>query len=568
MEYIEKIIEVDTIINYLDNADMTNLISNGYVYLEHDIELETGGINDSYYFCKVNLYNDGKFLVDNAMFLREQRVNIYPNHKKKILEWQPTTGIVIQGMEYDIKDFDDNDFPTLSGVTNYQYMYSTIYFFNFLGYTFAYPVGYKHEPVNYDYMVKWQSGRNFSYSSEYTNSLAYKELQEYNTQAVKYAKQQAGVQAYYNNQLLANTKNAIDISKQQNLLSYENSVNNLNNNIANLNLQYNSTMASINQVFTGIGGTIKSILSGSGIQAIQQQIEWQQAQNNISLYRNQINTLSFENVYNQKALDNQYQQAVINTNFQNDCLAIARDNTIANIAISNKYNNAKPNAYYETDFTQFSSYYYTYYIDLTDGDEIEQNIKNRYNVLGTYVGYLENWRPSVYEGLYFDYIKGSVIDNSNSVSAGIPNDIYIELMTRIEEGVRIWHPTELAWFGNLLIDNTNLGTPEPYNTYTDTQKANIETSLEGYMYNDYYNKATCKAQLKLAYPTIDDDYLDWYVDNQPWGSATIPPQRQLELGTYWLFLSYDYSTAEVKDIIKKDDFLTVNEKQWTLQQVV
>ena len=567
MEYIEKIIEVDTVINYLNDADMTNLISNGYVYLENDIELESWGTNDSYYFCKVNFYNDGKYLTDNAMFLREQRTNIYPNHKKKILEWQPTTGIVIQGMEFDIKDFDDNDFPKVTGVTNYKYMYSTIYFFNFLGYTFAYPVGYKHEPVNYDYMIKWQSGRNFSYSSEYTNSLAYKELQEYNTQAVKFAKQQAGVQAYYNNQLLQNTKEAIDISKQQSVLSWQNQYNTLNTNISNIKEEHQSTAAIINNAFGSIVNTFKGLFSGD-IGALSYKVKENVALNNIDLLREQVGIIGQQNSIDINALTNQYQRAVIETRFQNDCLAIARDNTIANIAISNKYNNAKPNAYYETDFTQFSSYYYTYYIDLTDGDEIEQNIKNRYNVLGTYVGYLENWRPSVYEGLYFDYIKGSIIDNSYQVSADIPNDIYIQLISRIEEGVRIWHPTELAWFGNLLIDNTNLGTPEPYNTYTDTQKANIETSLEGYMYNDYYNKATCKAQLKIAYPTIDDDYLDWYVDNQPWGSATIPITRKTELTTYWLFLSYDYSTVEVKDIIKKDDFLTVNEKQWTLQQVV
>lgn len=567
MEYIEKIIEVDTIINYLHSDDETDLIQNGYVYLEHDIELESGGVNDSYYFCKVNLYNDGKFLVDNAMFLREQRTNIYPNHKKKILEWQPTTGIVIQGMEFDIKDFDDNDFPKVPGGTNYQYMYSTIYFFNFLGYTFAYPMGYKHEEVNMDYMIKWQSGRNFTYTCDYTNSLAYKELQEYNTQAVKYAKQQAGVQAYYNNQLLQNTKESIDISKQQSVLSWQNQYNTLNTNVANIKEEHQSTEAIVNNLFGAVVGTFKGIFSGD-IGALSYKVKENVALNNIDLLRQQIGIIGQQNSIDINALNNQYQRAVIETRFQNDCLAIARDNTIANIAISNKYNNAKPNAYYETDYTQFSSYYYTYYIDLTDGDQIEQNIKNRYNVLGTYVGYLENWRPSVYEGLYFDYVKGSIINNSDSVSAGIPNDIYIQLTSRIEEGVRIWHPNELAWFGNLLIDNTNLGTPEPYNTYTEQQKSDLQTTLDTYMYDNLYSIATCKSTLKSTYPTIDEDYIDWLVDNQPWGSATIPNQRKLDLGMYWLFLSYDYTIAEVKDIVKKDDFITVYEKQWVLPLIV
>lgn len=565
MEYIEKIIEVDTLMQYLNPTDYSSLNSNGYVYLTQDIEI--GSSNDAHYFGKVNLYNEGKGLVDNAGFPRDDRVNLYPNHKKRILEWQPTKGIVIQGQEFDIKDFDDNDFPTNNGtITKYDYMYSTIYFFNFLGYTFAYPIGYKHEEVSKDFMIKWQSGRNFEYSSVYTNSLAYKELQEYNTQAVKYAKQQAGVQSYYNNQLLKNAKENYDISRQQTILSYQNQHNSLATETANLSEQHYSTRGVIKDIWKAATGWITDIFNG-GEDTLSYGVSANINQNNIQLLRDQTGILIEQQTLDLKALANQYKQTVLNTRYQNDCLAIARDNTIANVAISNKYNNAKPNAYYETDFTQFSSYYYTYYIDTVYSDSIEQNIKNRYNVLGTYVGYIEKWQPSVYEGLYFDYIKGSIIDNSNVLSSEIPNDIYINLISRIEEGVRIWHPNELAWFGNLIIDNTNLGTPEPYNNYTDEEKANIQNSLNTAMYDDLLSPANCKNRLRTLYPTISETYTNWCVDNEPWGTQTIPLDRQQKISVYWLNLRNDYSVEETKDILKNADFLTVYEKQWVLPQV-
>ena len=569
MEYIEKIIETDTYINYLASADQTNLNLNGYTYLTADIEL--GGANDGHYFSKVAFYDEGDDnLSDNAWFPREDRVNIYPNHKKKILEWQPTRGIVIQGFEFDIKDFDDDDFPNPPElVTRERYLYSTIYLYNFLGYTFAYPLGYKHEAVNMDFMIKWQSGRDFSYSSDYVNSLAYKELQEYNTQAVKYAKQQAGVQTYYNNQLLANYKKQIDISKQQTLLSYQNQANSLATSLANLQEQYYSTSARVNTGYS-VMGDLKNLLTFNwgNSSTMQNIIDYEIANNNVGLYKQQIkNTIT---AYRQdiKQLNNQYEQMSINTSFQNDCIAIARDNTIANIAISNKYNNAKPNAYYETDYTQFSAYYYTYYIDTTYGDEIEQNIKNHYNVLGTYVGYLENWQPSIYEGLYFDYIKGSVINNSNEISKDIPTEIYIELMTRIEQGVRIWHPSQLAWFGNLTIDNTNLGTPEPYNTYSDSLKAELQANFNIQAYNNLDDKSTVITYLTGYYTgIISASYISWFVNNQPWGTTDIPADRQTDISTYAYFLRWKYSIAETKEVIKQADFLTVYEKQWILPYI-
>lgn len=567
LEYIEKIIEVDTLIEYLKSPDSVSLKSNGFVYLTQDIEI--GVINDDHYMCKVNFYNEGTGLSDTSNFPRSERVNIYPNHKKKILDWQPTRGIVIQGFEFDIKDFDDNDFPSATGITKYDYLYSTIYFFNFLGYTFAYPLGYKHESVNMDFMIKWQSGRDFSYSSDYTNSLAYKELQEYNTQAVKYAKQQAGVQTYYNNQLLANTKKQIDVSKMQSLLSYQNQANSLNTSRYNLEEQYYSTSARVNAGLS-LFGDIRNVftLNWGQSDVANKIIEYEQAANNASLYKVQVENIYSQHQFNVKQLENQYEQMAINTSFQNDCIAIARDNTIANIAISNKYNNAKPNAYYETDFTQFSSYYYTYYIDTSYGDEIEQNIKNHYNVLGTYVGYLENWQPSVYEGLYFDYIKGSVINNSNEISKDIPAEVYINLMSRIESGVRIWHPTQLEWFGNLTIDNTNLGTAEPYNTYSDSLKNELQYNFNLEVYNNLEDKSTTLSYL-IGYYTglISSSYITWFVNNQPWGSETIPVSRQTQIITYWLFLRYDYSVAETKEIIKNADFLTIYEKQWALPQI-
>lgn len=569
LEYIEKIVEVDTVINYLHTNDQSDLSVNGYVYLEHDIEL--GSVNDSHYFSKVNLYDNNKFLDDNAEFTSDMRVNLYPNHKKKILKWQPTTGIVIQGVEFDLKDFDDRDFPHVEGVTNYKYMYSTIYFFNFLGYTFAYPVGYRHEEVNMDFMVKWQSGRNFTYTSEYTNSLAYKELQEYNTQAVKYAKQQAGVQTYYNNKLLQATEQSLDISKQQTLLSWQNQRNSLNTQVGNLTTQHYSfrgglsdlVSSLLNKVSFGVTGALKG-----GTNSLSYGVESDVNQNNIQLLRDQRNNLLSQLVLDTRAIENQRLQAQLNTQYQNDTIAIARDNTIANIAISNKYNNSKPNAYYETDFTQFSSYYYTYYIDLSEGNYIEQNIKNRYNVLGTYVGYMEKWKPSVYEGLYFDYIKGSIVNNSNDVSGDIPDDIYIELTLRIEEGIRIWHPSQLAWFGNLIIDNTNLGTAEPYNAYTEEQKTELNTSLEELMYDNLLDKGDCKTSLYSTYPTIATSYIDWLVDNQPWGTTNIPAERQTEIYTYQYILRFDYSVEETQDLIKIADFFTVYEKQWVLPQIV
>ena len=565
LEYIEKIIEVDTPVSYIDNVDYTTLTNDGYVYLTKDIVSENSP-NGTYYYGKVNFYNEGYGNNDVAGFKRQDRVNIYPNHKKRILEWQPTKGIVIQGQEFDIKDFDDNDFPSISGVETYFLLYSTIYFFNFLGYTFAYPLGYKHEAVNMDYMIKWQSGRNFEYSSVYTNSLAYKELQEYNTQAVKYAKQQAGVQSYYNNQLLKNAKENYDISRQQTILSYQNQHNSLATETANLREQHYSIRGGIKDIWKAATGWITDIFSG-GEETLSYGVAANINQNNIQLLRDQQGILIEQQTLDLKALANQYKQMVLNTQYQNDCLAIARDNTIANVAISNKYNNAKPNAYYETDFTQFSSYYYTYYIDTVYNDSIEQNIKNRYNVLGTYVGYIEKWQPNVYEGLYFDYIKGSIIDNSNVLSSEIPNDIYINLISRIEEGIRIWHPSQLDWFGNLLIDNTNLGTPEPYNTYTEEQKADVQASLEVAMYDDLLTPTNCKSRLRTLYPTLSSTYTDWCVDNEPWGTATIPADRQAKILFYkaWLF---NYHTEEEEiEIFKNADFLTVYEKQWVLPQI-
>lgn len=567
LEYIEKIIEVDSYLHYLHTTDQSNLVSNGYVYLEHDIEL--GITNDSYYMTKVNLINDfgkdNRNLIDNAYIKHSDRVNLYPNHKKKILDWQPTKGIVIQGFEFDIKDFDDRDFPSVTGIDTYYYLYSTIYFFNFLGYTFAYPLGYKHEAVNYDFMIKWQSGRNFSYSSDYTNSLAYKELQEYNNQAVKFAKQQAGVQSYYNNQLLEKTKTALDITKQQTLLSYQNQANSLNTSIANLQEQHKSLAGGTSDFLNIVSGYASGgVLGGTGNLA-GMFVNKQTTENNIQLLRDQANILFKQTYYDVKSLNNQYQQAVLNTQYQNDCLAIVRDNTIANIAISNKYNNAKPNAYYETDFTQYSSYYYMFYIDLTDGDQIEQNIKNRYNVLGTYLGYLETLNISQLKGLYFNYIKGSIIDNSNSVSSGIPNDIYIELITRIEEGVRLWKPNQLVWFGDLLKDNTNLGLPEVYDsTLSEEAKIDMFERMEDYMYVYYYDKNVTKSTLQTNF-VGHNDYVNYLVDSQPWGDSTISADRQTELYTYRLYLSYDYNNTEQIEIIKNADFLTVYEKQYTLQ---
>lgn len=568
-EYIEKIIEVDTPMSYLHNTDFTNLESNGYVYLTQDIDWTNSGTGGLYY-GKVKFYNEGIGNDDIAGFPRAERINLYPNHKKKILEWQPTTGIVIQGNEFDIKDFDDRDFPSVSGVTTYKQHYSTIYFFNFLGYTFAYPLGYRHENINMDYMIKWQSGRNFTYSSDYTNSLAYKELQEYNTQTAKYAKQQAGVQSYYNNQLMQKGLEALDITKNQTVLSYQNEFNTLNTNISNLREQYYSTSARLNTAITSVNpfSMIKNLLQGNDVTALSNIISYEIANNNVNLYNTQKAILNRQGFEDYRNIVNQKDQLILNTRYQNDCLAIARDNTIANIAISNKYNNAKPNAYYETDFTQFSSYYYTFYIDLTDGDAIEQNIKNRYNVLGTYVGYLENWQPSNYEGLYFDYIKGSIINNSMEISKDIPNDVYIELVSRIEEGVRIWHPNQLAWFGNLLIDNTNLGTAEPYNNYTDTQKADLLTDFNQLAYNDLEDKAFIINYLTSYYSgTISASYISWFVNNMPWGPTTIPATRQSKILFYITNLSLVYSTAEAKDIVKNADFLTVYEKQWALPQI-
>lgn len=570
LEYIEKIIEVDTPVGYIHTSDYTNLTSNGYVYLNNDITLANKN-SDSYYYGKVNLYNESTInkYDDIGNFSTADRTNIYPNHKKKILNWQPTRGIVIQGQEFDLKDFNDADFPTVSGVTNFNFLYSTIYFFNFLGYTFAYPLGYKHEAVNLDYMIKWQSGRNFEYSSEYVNSLAYKELQEYNTQAVKYAKQQAGIQANYNSKVLANAKEALDITKNQTAKSYENQFNSLSTEINNIYAQYFSTGAVVQSALQQYNpfGNLKSLISGGNLDFLQQGITRDVANNNISLLRNQRSILYDQLNLDIKSLQNQYNKLVIDSMYQNDCVAIARDNTIANVSISNKYNNSKPNAYYETDFTQFSSYYYIYYIDLTDGDMIEQNIKNRYNVLGTYVGYLEKWQPSSYEGLYFDYIKGSVVNNSYDVSKNIPNEIYIELISRIEEGIRIWHENQLDWFGNLTIDNTNLGTAEPYNTYSESDKADLQSDFDTCVYVEYRTPTNTKSRLITLHPEMTVSYINWFVDNQPWGSATIPADRQSKILTYETFIWYDHTTEETKQILIDADFLTIYEKQWILPQV-
>lgn len=568
LEYIEKIIEVDTPIKYLHTTDQNNLDTNGYVYLTQDISI--GATNDEYYFCKVNLVNDGdNYLIDTAGVPRELRINLYPNHKKRILEWQPTKGIVIQGYEFDIKDFDDLDFPTDSSVVRkYDYMYSTIYFFNFLGYTFAYPLGYKHENVNMDYSISWQSGRNFSYSSDYTNSLAYKELRESNNTLAYYTKQQAGLQTYYNNQILANAGKGIDISKNQNLLSYQGQVNNLNTEITTQNMQYLDTSAQ--NVFSNILSGVKNFVTFNWDAGYQQQKATDIASNNIGLLRYQKSNALTKYFYDNQALENQKEQLQINTTFQNDLLALMRDNTLANISISNKYNNAKPNAYYETDYKQFSSYYYIYYIDTTYGIEIEQNIKNHYNVYGTYVGYIENWVPGTYDGLYFDYIKGSIINNTNEVSQFIPTDVYIELVTRIEEGIRIWKPEYLGWFGNLTQDNTNLGLPEPYYfTIGDDAREDINNRFNEYVYNYYYDKNLTRAQLYTNYGESCYDYIDWLVDSMPFGDNPPSNERKQLIDLYCVNLigTFGYTTSETREKIINADWFTIYEKQYELQQL-
>lgn len=484
-DYIEKIIGVHFPMVYLSSNEHYRFVTSD-VYLYASAITDIGG-------TVVYMNNVIPFWINDysSKYLSSKNIpteHLIPSDYKKYDDWNPIRNVIIQGNEFDPKDFDDSYLDkNISDVVTYSPTYSAgLYIFNGLGNTYVYPVGYREKFVNRDYSIVFQSGRNFPYVSDYQNTLAYKQLLEYNTQQEQYTIQNANIQTYYQNQLLANQNAQLDISKQQNMYSYRNQVNSLNTQYAQNGLQaqllnvgktsdkinlVGGVLGAIGNVFTGrigegIAGGIGSI-AGYGLNTATKNINLKSLSLNNALINQQIDLLGMQTQSQNRLYELQQAANSINTMFQCDIIALNRDNTLANIAISNKYNNAQPGAYKETDFTQIMSCYYTAepYVKPYEDYTTISNLRNHYNIYGLYIGYAQTWKPGTYEGHFFDYIKGSIINNKNILSEELTYEKFLQLSTRIENGVRIWRNDfyehgavyerriDVA-FGDLTVDNT------------------------------------------------------------------------------------------------------------------
>ena len=515
-DYIEKIVGVHfpmvqlsvgedyRFVTYDLNIAVDNVSDNGctVVYMDNILPL---WVND--YLARV--YNDKDLPVED----------ITPSDYKKYDDWNPVKNIVIQGNEFDPKDFDDTYLnKNIDDVVTYLPTYkSGLYIFTILGNTYVYPVGYREKFVNIDYAVIFQSGRNFPYTSDYQNTLAYKQLMEYNAQQEQYAIQNANIQTYYQNQLLANQNAQIDVSKNQNMYSYINQINSLNNQYLQLGLERTGVNANqaagIGQkLLSGVSNLVSGNYFGIGTNAIDMGIlssssglSKQGIGYNRNLINKTINNLTSVLDLQNQAYSLQQQANTINTRFQCDIIALNRDNTLANIAISNKYNNAQPGAYKETDFTHIMSCYYgsePYVKPYTDYTIIN-NIKTHYNVYGMYVGYKQTWIPGVYQGHFFDYINGTIINNRNVLSEELNYYIYSQLYSRIQNGIRIWRNDKFNISDSYTRMDKSFGNLDADNTYVVNDSNFIPLLLtisnERRMYlEDCY--------LRYAMETLKDDY--------------------------------------------------------------
>lgn len=569
-EYIEKI----TKSNVPPKSYGVSVIeSTDVVYVNSDLTI--GANAYEYEFIKKSIYTTSIYTSE------EKQVNLYPNHDKKIMKRLPTFGYVVQGQEFDLKDFRDDDFPQdESVVDNTTFTESSLYFYNCFDYTFVFPIGYRGESVNMGYMVKWQSAKNFSYTSDYTKSLAYKQIQEENNQAIINANRVAGVQSYYANLIAQNANQQLDVSKSLTTASYLSQVNTLDTTYAQTLLNGNQAIRELNVnnswqfnllgkiggLFTG--GTVKDIALYNSQQITNQSV----LASNLNSLTLQKDVLKQQRDLQYQSIDIQKQANLLNARYQCDTASVARDNAIANISIKNKYNNCQPNAYNPTDYTQFTSYYYEMEIETYNETDfsIVDNVRNHYNVLGVSVGYLEKWQPKVKKGLYFNYILGSVVDNSNKLIKEIPSEIFIELISRIEQGIRLWYVEQLDWFGNLTIDNTYTGSPEIYNELSDTDKKDILYFINSNMYD--YNKTDLISLINSNYNGEKLNYALWYINDLPYGENELNEETQTKLQSLALlikFYGYDYYGVEtLEDGIKliKDRFnwLTINEKVYCI----
>lgn len=569
-EYIEKITKSNVPpksygVDVMESTDI--------VYVNNDLII--GANTYEYEFIKKSIYTASAYTSE------EKQVNLYPNHDKKIMKRLPTFGYVVQGQEFDLKDFIDSDFPTSEDVVeNTNFNESSLYFYNCFDYTFAFPIGYRGENVNMGYMVKWQSAKNFSYTSDYTKSLAYKQIQEENNQAIINANRVAGVQSYYANLIAQNANQQLDVSKALTTASYLSQVNTLDttysqtnagleNQMYNIRTQHAVNSTDLRQWLFNPAGTY-----ATGVTNMQVNVPYMQRMidSNHTSLAYQKNILQVQRDLQYQSIDIQKQANLLNAQFQCDTASVTRDNAIANISIKNKYNNCQPNAYNPTDYTQFTSYYYEMEIETyKDTDfSIVDNVRNHYNVLGISVGYTEKWQPKVKKGLYFNYILGNVIDNSNKLIQEIPSEIFIELSSRISQGIRLWYVEQLKWFGNLTIDNTYTGSPEIYNELSDIDKKEILDFININMYD--YNKGDLISLINSTYNGVKLNYALWYINDLPYGETELNKDTQTKLQTLAYLIKwygYDYyGVKTLEDGIKliKDRFnwLTINEKVYCI----
>lgn len=573
-EYIEQIIQC----NVPESSYKLSLIEQHYIYVTGDIDL------DDFQYFKIANKNE-KIIKNNILQtygdFPNNDVNLYPNHDKKVMKWLPTKGFVVQGQEFDFKDFDEELFPTDSMVVEtFDKNESTLYFYNCFGYTFCFPIGYRGESINKDFMMKWQSAKNFSYVNNYQNSLAYKQLMEQNSQAVINAERTAGVQSYYANLMSENANLQLDVTKSMTTLNYLAQKNNLSDNYLQSNQAINQQIIEANAQNSwgfNLPGKIGGLFTGKTYQQgslynSQQIYRQTQLNNNTNVFNSQSAILQAQRDLQYQSIDIQKQANLLNTQYQCDTASVTRDNAIAMISISNKYNNCKPGAYFQTDYSQYTSYYYIISIETFNETDFRMvdNIRNHYNVLGIDVGYIEIWKPIVRKGLYFNYICGSILDNSNNLINNLTSEIFVELVQRIEQGIRLWFPDQLYFFGNLTIDNTYTGSPESHYYLSDDDKDNIDNFIKDNMYR--YNKEGLVAQLYANYYSLNDrTYGMRIIKDLPYGDETISADNQTALNAFFayeknvLLPTSDEAINYVKNIMNN---LTVYEKQYCLDTAI
>lgn len=573
-EYIEQIIQC----NVPETSYKLDLTGQHYIYVTGDIDL------DDFQYFKVANKNE-KIIRNNILQtygdFPDSDVNLYPNHDKKVMEWLPTKGFVVQGQEFDFKDFDEELFPTdPSVVETFNKNESTLYFYNCFGYTFCFPIGYRGESINKDFMMKWQSAKNFSYVNDYQNSLAYKQLMEQNNQAVINAERTAGVQSYYANLLAENANLQLDVTKSMTTLNYLAQKNNLSDNYLQSNEAINQQISEANVQNSwrfNLPGKIGGLFTGktyqqSALYNSQQIYRQTQLSNNTSIFNSQSAILQTQRDLQYQSIDIQKQANLLNAQYQCDTASVTRDNAIAMISISNKYNNCKPGAYFQTDYSQYTPYYYILSIETFNDTDFRMvdNIRNHYNVLGIDVGYIETWQPSVRKGLYFNYVCGSILDNSNNLISNLTSEIFVELAQRIEQGIRLWFEDQLYWFGNLTIDNTYTGSPEPHYYLSDDDKESIINYINTNMYS--YNKTDLITQFNNHYfSTNERQYGLWIINDLPYGDETISADNQTALNAFFVYEKTDLlptSDGAINYVKNTMNNLTVYEKQYCLDTVI